>query len=100
VGSRAESPTIRLAVWALGAVAFLCVSAIVFLSWSRAPVPDALAGIGGGAAGALATLLTTFTPSPMPGGRRATDAPPSAAPAADGHATAQPQPQPQTMTRN
>ena len=74
--SRGESPTIRLAVIALGTVAVLCVASIVLLSWHDSDVPDALAGIGGGAAGALATLLTTFTPSPVPGGRRITDAPP------------------------
>lgn len=77
--SRAESPTIRLAVVALGAVAVLCVVAIAILSWIGKDVPDALAGIGGGAAGALATLLTTFTPSPVPGGRRVTDTLPPAA---------------------
>lgn len=76
VTGRGESPTIRLAVLALGAVAVLCVASIVFLAWTGADVPDALAGIGGGAAGALATLLTTFTPAPVPGGRRVTDAPP------------------------
>lgn len=77
--TKAESPTIRLAVVALGALALLCVGSIVFLSWQGADVPDALAGIGGGAAGALATLLTTFTPSPIPGGRRLTDTLPPAA---------------------
>lgn len=81
--TRGESPTIRLAVLALGAVAILCVVAIVVLSWAHADVPDALAGIGGGAAGALATLLTTFTPSPVPGGRRSTDPLPEP-PKADG----------------
>lgn len=68
-----ESPTIRLAVLALGLVALTCVASIVGLAWQGADVPDALAGIGGGAAGALATLLTTFTPAPIPGGRRSTD---------------------------
>lgn len=73
MNSKAESPTIRLAVLALGAVAIMCVASIVGLAWNGSDVPDALAGIGGGAAGALATLLTTFTPSPIPGGRRLTD---------------------------
>ncbi len=72
--AKAESPTIRLAVVSLGTVAVLCVASIVFLAWHGSDVPDALAGIGGGAAGALATLLTTFTPSPVPGGRRMMDA--------------------------
>jgi hypothetical protein len=73
MNAKFESPTIRLAVMALGAVAVLCVASIVFLAWTGSDVPDALAGIGGGAAGALATLLTTFTPSPIPGGRRVAD---------------------------
>jgi hypothetical protein len=51
----------------------LCVLLIGLLSWNEVPVPDALAGLAGGAVGALATLLTTFTPSPVPGGRRVTD---------------------------
>lgn len=71
---RAESPTIRLAVIALGAVVLLCVGSIVFLAAVDKPIPDALNTIGSGAAGALATLLTTFTPSPLPGGRRLSDA--------------------------
>ena len=75
MNAKFESPTIRLAVTALGAVALLCVASIVLLAWNGSDVPDALAGIGGGAAGALATLLTTFTPSPIPGGRRAADLP-------------------------
>lgn len=74
--TRFESPTIRLAAAMLGGTALVCVSLIGFLSWEHAPVPDALAGLGGGAVGALSTLLTTFTPSPIPGGRRTTDAVP------------------------
>lgn len=73
---QAESPTIRLVVVALGTVVILCVVSIVFLSWYGADIPDALNTIGSGAAGALATLLTTFTPSPIPGGRRVSDAVP------------------------
>lgn len=72
---RYESATISRVVAALGAVALMCVVLIGFLAWDKAPVPDALASIGGGAVGALATLLVTFTPSPLPGGRRAVDAP-------------------------
>lgn len=75
MNSKFESPTIRLAVMSLGAVALMCVASIVLLAWNGSDVPDALAGIGGGAAGALATLLTTFTPSPIPGGRRSVDIP-------------------------
>jgi hypothetical protein len=70
---KAESPTIRLAVMALGGVGILCVSSILALAWVGEDVPDALSVIGGGATGALATLLTTFTPAPLPGGRRMTD---------------------------
>ncbi len=73
--SRYESATIARVVTALGLVAFLCVAMIGFLAWDKAPVPDALASIGGGAVGALATLLVTFAPSPVPGGSRSTDIP-------------------------
>ena len=72
--TRLESPTIKLAAVFLGVLALVCVGLIGILSWSGTPSPDALAGIAGGAVGALATLLTTFTPSPIPGGRRVTDA--------------------------
>jgi hypothetical protein len=74
VSNRVESPTIRLAVLSLGAVVLLCVASIVFLAATDKTIPDALNTIGSGAAGALATLLTTFTPSPLPGGRRLSDA--------------------------
>lgn len=77
---RYESQTIARAATALGAIGLVCVMAMTFLAWQRNPIPDALASIGGGAVGALATLLTTFTPSPVPGGRRAADA--AVAPAA------------------
>ncbi len=73
---RYESPTISRAVIALGLIGLVCVTAMTWLSWNGSPVPDALASIGGGAVGALATLLTTFTPSPIPGGRRTEDVPP------------------------
>lgn len=71
---RYESPTIARAAVALGLIGTLCVAAMTFLAWQGTQIPDALASIGGGAVGALATLLTTFTPSPVPGGRRAADA--------------------------
>lgn len=71
---RYESPTIARAAIALGTIGAGCVAAMTVLAWQRVPIPDALASIGGGAVGALATLLTTFTPSPVPGGRRTADA--------------------------
>lgn len=71
---RYESPTIARAAVALGVIGAACVAAMTFLAWNGSPIPDALASIGGGAVGALATLLTTFTPSPVPGGRRGWDA--------------------------
>lgn len=71
---RYESPTIARAAIALGVIGTLCVVAMTFLAWEGTQLPDALASIGGGAVGALATLLTTFTPSPLPGGRRVADA--------------------------
>lgn len=70
---RYESPTIAWATRGLALIGLGCVAAMTFLAWERTPVPDALASIGGGAVGALATLLTTFTPSPVPGGRRLAD---------------------------
>lgn len=77
-----EFTAIRLAVMALGAVAVLCVLSIVVLSIVVLDVPDALAGIGGGAVGALATILTTYTPAPVTGGRRVSDpSPPDVPPA-------------------
>jgi len=71
---RYESPTIARAAVSLGVIGFTCVGAMTLLAWQKVPTPDALASIGGGAVGALATLLTTFTPSPIPGGRRMADA--------------------------
>jgi hypothetical protein len=71
---RYESPTIARAALALGIIGFGCICAMTGLAWNGRTVPDALASIGGGAVGALATLLTTFTPSPLPGGRRTLDA--------------------------
>jgi hypothetical protein len=80
---RYESPTIARAAIALGGIGLMCVSAMTFLAWERTPIPDALASIGGGAVGALATLLTTFTPSPLPGGRRSADTPVVVSPPAE-----------------
>ena len=75
--TRAESPTIRLACAALGGLAMTAVGGIIGLSATDRLQDAALAslsGVAGGSVGALATLLTTFTPSPVPGGRRASDA--------------------------
>lgn len=69
-----ESATIIRVVTILGVVACLCVSAIAGLAWTHHDIPDALASVAGGAVGALATLLATYLPSPVPGGHRATDA--------------------------
>lgn len=74
--SRAESPTIRLAVISLGGIAAVAVGGIIGLSATdrlQDAALAALSGVAGGASGALATLLTTFTPAPMPGGRRVSD---------------------------
>lgn len=74
--ARNESPTIRLAVIGLGALALAAVGGIIGLSATNRLQDAALAalsGVAGSAAGALATLLTTFTPAPLPGGRRITD---------------------------
>lgn len=74
--TRAESPTIRLAVAALGGLALVAVGGIIALSATdrlQDAALAALSGVAGGASGALATLLTTFTPAPLPGGRRMTD---------------------------
>lgn len=76
VTNRAESPTIRLAVICLGAVAATAVLGIIGLSATdrlQDAALAALSGVAGSAAGSLATLLTTFTPAPLPGGRRVTD---------------------------
>lgn len=74
--ARAESPTIRLAVICLGGIAGSAVVGIIGLSATdrlQDAALAALSGVAGGASGALATLLTTFTPAPLPGGRRMTD---------------------------
>lgn len=74
--ARAESPTIRLAVLGLSVLALTAVAGIIGLSATNRLQDAALAalsGVAGGASGALATLLTTFTPAPLPGGRRMSD---------------------------
>lgn len=76
MASRVESPTIRLAVACLGGLALVAVGGIIALSATdrlQDAALAALSGVAGGASGALATLLTTFTPAPLPGGRRVTD---------------------------
>jgi high-affinity K+ transport system ATPase subunit B len=76
VTTRAESPTIRLAVVCLGSIAGISAVGIIGLSATdrlQDAALAALSGIAGGASGALATLLTTFTPAPLPGGRRVSD---------------------------
>jgi len=76
VTAKAESPTIRLAVLCLGAIAAAAVLGIIGLSATdrlQDAALAALSGVAGGASGALATLLTTFTPAPLPGGRRISD---------------------------
>lgn len=72
---RYESATIIRVATILGIIGAGCVFSIAFLAWEKVPVPDAIASIGGGSVGALATLLATYLPSPVPGGRRAIDAP-------------------------
>jgi hypothetical protein len=74
--AKAESPTIRLAVVCLGSIAGASVVGIIGLSATdrlQDAALAALSGVAGGASGALATLLTTFTPAPLPGGRRMSD---------------------------
>lgn len=78
-----ESATIIRVVTILGVVACLCVASIAGLAWTRHQVPDALASVAGGAVGALATLLATYLPSPVPGGSRASDVAVMTATAAD-----------------
>ena len=76
MSAKAESPTIRLAVAALGLLALAAVVGIIGLSATdrlQDAALAALSGVAGGASGALATLLTTFTPAPLPGGRRMSD---------------------------
>lgn len=73
-----ESTAIKIAVIALAAMGLVSLIAIGLLAFEGKDVPDALAAAAGGTVGALATLLTTYSPNtgPMPGGRRATDPPP------------------------
>lgn len=73
-----ESRTIQLAAMALATIGLVCVIAVAVLAWEERDIPDALAAASGATVGALATLLTTYSPAqgPLPGGRRATDPPP------------------------
>lgn len=73
-----ESATIKVAVLSLAIMGLVSLVGIGLLSYWHRDVPDALAAAAGGTVGALATLLTTYSPNtgPMPGGRRATDPPP------------------------
>lgn len=72
---RYESPTIRNAVAFLGLTGILSVLGMIGLAWEKVEIPTALATAAGAAIGSIGTLLTTFTPSPVPGGRRAADVP-------------------------
>lgn len=72
---RYESPTIRAAVAFLGVTGVISVLGMVGLAYEKVEIPTALATAAGAAIGSIGTLLTTFTPSPVPGGRRAQDAP-------------------------
>lgn len=72
---RYESHTIARVVIGLVLLGVSAVGLIGALAWVDKPIPDALTAVGVGSMTALATLLTTFTPSPLPGGRRGSDAP-------------------------
>lgn len=71
---RYESATIGRVVIGLVVLGLTSVAFIGWLAWNHVPIPDSLTAISVGSMTALATLLTTFTPSPVPGGRRAADA--------------------------
>lgn len=73
MASSYESNSINRAVIALAAIGLAAVLSITALAFQGNAVPEALSAVAGGAVTALATLLTTFTPSPIPGGRRAVD---------------------------
>lgn len=68
-----ESSTIRIAAGAIAMIGLVSILGIMLLAWERRDIPDALAAAAGATVGALATLLTTYSPAPVPGGRRATD---------------------------
>lgn len=72
---RYESQTISHVVTGLVALGLSSVGLIGWLAWTRVTIPDSLTAVAVGSMTALATLLTTFTPSPVPGGRRAVDVP-------------------------
>jgi hypothetical protein len=68
-----ESTIVQRAVTFLGVIAILSVAGICALAAVRRSIPEGLFTIAGAAVGGLGTLLTTFTPAPLPGGRRASD---------------------------
>lgn len=77
--STAHEETVRWATRGLAAAVGLAIVAIVVLASIERLRPEvlaALAGVAGTATGALATMLTTFAPAAVPGGRRSTDPPP------------------------
>lgn len=71
---RYESQTIARVVLGLVSLGLCSVGLIGWLAWNKVPIPESLTAVAVGSMTALATLLTTFTPSPVPGGRRAIDA--------------------------
>jgi len=71
-----ESLTIRAAAVSIAVMGLASILSIAMLAWVGKEVPDALAAAAGATVGALATLLTTYSPpGPIPGGRRAIDPP-------------------------
>jgi hypothetical protein len=68
-----EAPIVKRAVTFLGVIATLSIVGICALTAVGRPTPDGLFTIAGAAVGGLGTLLTTFTPAPLPGGRRSND---------------------------
>lgn len=68
-----ESPIVKRAVTFLGVIAVLSIAGICTLAAVQRSIPEGLFTIAGAAVGGLGTLLTTFTPAPLPGGRRAND---------------------------
>ena len=68
-----ESPIVKRAVTFLGVIGILCLVGICTLAAVGRPTPEGLFTIAGAAVGGLGTLLTTFTPAPLPGGRRVSD---------------------------
>jgi len=68
-----ESPIVKRAVTFLGMIGVLSLVGICGLAAGQRSIPEGLFTIAGAAVGGLGTLLTTFTPAPLPGGRRASD---------------------------